>query len=177
MIVFSGTRFFISKKLFFQNFPKYPIKEKLTIGDPAYRLLRLILLSTDLQSCVNCMSKLVLSVSGPSGQAALIQLLKETHTAHDISFLPNFLAKAFGTNCEKKSLLNNVSVLVEDLPESSSNYDSGRNLLAQQVRKFLTVNISMILQFLIRNQDMSKSALEGTVFLKDFSNIFSIFLA
>ena len=76
---------------------RFMITEKLTIGDPAYRLLRLILLSTDLQSCVNCMAKLVLSVSGPSGQAALIQLLKETHTSHDISFVPNFLSKAFAT--------------------------------------------------------------------------------
>jgi len=116
------------------------------------------------------MSKLVLSVSGPSGQAALIQLLKETHTAHDINFLPNFLAKAFGTNCKKKSLLNNISVLVEDLPESSSNYDSGRNLLAQQVRKFLTVNIALILPFLIsKESDMPKSALEGKVSNLDLS--------
>ena len=62
---------------------------------------------------------------------------------------------------DKKSILNNISVLVEEVPESSSNYDSGRNLLAQQVRKYLTVNIAMVLQFLVKkDNEMTKSALE-----------------
>ena len=70
--------------------------EKLTVGDPAYRLLRLILISTDLQSSVHAMSKLVLSVSGPSGQVRvqtfLVQLSQKSKPKK------SFSSKKFLTN-------------------------------------------------------------------------------
>jgi hypothetical protein len=67
---------------------QFMIPSNLTTADPAYRLLRLTLLSTDQQTCVNCMSKLLTTISTSLGQAALIQLLKgEVFHLGDVVFV------------------------------------------------------------------------------------------
>lgn len=50
---------------------------------------------------------------------------------------------------------------MEEVSESSPNFDSGRHLLSQLIRKFLASNISLTLEFLVTNDtEMSKLALE-----------------
>ena len=62
---------------------------------------------------------------------------------------------------DKKLLLQNVSVLMEEVSESSPAFDSGRHLLSQLIRKFLAKNISPTLEFLVTNDtEMSKLALQ-----------------
>lgn len=52
-------------------------------------------------------------------------------------------------------------MLIEEVSESSLNFDSGRHLLSQLIRKFLASNISLTLEFLVTNDtEMSKLALE-----------------
>ena len=69
--------------------------------------------------------------------------------------------KSFKSNCDKKNLLENIFVLIEDTPETADNFDSGRGLLCQQVKTFLSKNIALVLEFISGEHEMTKSALEG----------------
>ena len=132
------------------------IPPNITTTDPIYRLLRLIMYSSDQETCVKAICKVLTTVNTPQGQTALIQLLKECQLIHSGEFVRLFLTKAFEYNCPPTVLLDNLYVLVDTVDASN---DSGRKLLSESIRKHLIHEIALVMVLL----QSSKTASDDSV--------------
>ncbi|CAG5105820.1 Oidioi.mRNA.OKI2018_I69.chr1.g2484.t1.cds [Oikopleura dioica] len=88
-----------------QMLNKITIPSTMTSVDPAYRLLRMTMISTDESNRIFCLSKLLKSVKDLQAQTALVKLVKETFLNQEKDCLSKAISDAFEAPHDHKALL------------------------------------------------------------------------
>ena len=78
-----------------QMLNKITIPSTMTSVDPAYRLLRMTMISTDYSNRIFCLSKLLKCVKDLQAQTALVKLVKETFLNQEKDCLSKAISDAF----------------------------------------------------------------------------------
>lgn len=121
----------------------YSVPPNLAVSDPTYRLLRLIIFNSNQQTAVDAIVKVLTSVNTPQGQAALLQLLKESHLLHPTSFIEQFVKASISKAHNKLALCENLYILIEE-----DNEDAGRALLSDNIRTTLIDQIAHLMELI-----------------------------
>jgi len=121
----------------------YSVPPNLNVSDPTYRLLRLIIFNSNQQTAVDAIVKVLTSVNTPQGQAALLQLLKESHLLHPTSFIEQFVTASISKASNKLALCENLYILIEE-----SKDDAGQALLSSNIRATLIDHIAHLMELI-----------------------------